>query len=142
MQRLEVDGRLALRNHQEQPALGILQEQVLGVSAGQVALEARAFRHREHGLMLDRVRADAERVEILEELCAGCGHRKLQACELVTSPCNGRPGRAQGARTLSQGTALRPAAAACIRRPLVAYNAPRRCRRQRRRLSDAGVAQG
>ena len=64
----------AQRHDKEQAALLVLEKQVLGVPAGQLALQPGAFRHREHGLVLDRLGIDAEFGEAGEQVLAGGGH--------------------------------------------------------------------
>ena len=65
---------VAQRHDKEQPVLLVLEEQVLGVPAGQLALELGAFGHREHRLVLQRSGGDAELIEAGEQVLSGGGH--------------------------------------------------------------------
>src|SRR5690606_19735108 len=60
VQALEIDGRMALGDDEEQPALGILEKEVLRMPARKVALQARTFGDREDRLVLDGLDRDAE----------------------------------------------------------------------------------
>ena len=69
-QRLEVDPGCAQCDDEEQLAAGVLQKQVLGVAARQVALELGALGNREYGTVLGGARGDAERGEPIEQILA------------------------------------------------------------------------
>ena len=64
----------AQRHDKVEPVLLVLEEQVLGVPAGQLALEPGAFGHREHRLVLDGGAGNAELVEPGEQVLAGGWH--------------------------------------------------------------------
>src|SRR5262245_65263850 len=64
----------AQRHDKVELILLVLEEQVLGVPAGQLALEPGAFGYREHRLVLDRGAGNAELVEPGEQVLAGGWH--------------------------------------------------------------------
>ena len=64
----------AQRHDKVQPVLLVLEEQVFGVPAGQLALEPGAFRHREHRLVLEGAAGNAELREPGEQVLAGGWH--------------------------------------------------------------------
>ena len=70
----------AQRHDKEQPVLLVLEEQVLGVPAGQLALQLGAFRHREHRLVLERLGGDAELGEAGKQVLSGGGHGAVRSC--------------------------------------------------------------
>ena len=74
VQALEVDMCTAERDDKEQAALLVLEKQVLGVPARQLALQLGAFRHRENGRVLDRLGVDAELGQAGEQVLSGSGH--------------------------------------------------------------------
>jgi hypothetical protein len=73
-QRLEVDGRLAERRDQPELALGVLQEQVLAVAAGQGVADLPPLADPEDRRMLRRRVGDAVLVEEGEQVGAGRRH--------------------------------------------------------------------
>jgi hypothetical protein len=73
VQPLEVDHRLVPRGDQEQAALAVLQEQVLGVRAGDRRLDRPRLGDGEHRLVGVRVGPDAERGEAGEQLVGSGG---------------------------------------------------------------------
>jgi hypothetical protein len=66
-QRLEVDPGILLGDHQNQVAVLVFQEQILGVSAGDRAAQALGLLHGKHRHVLDRGRGDAEFFEPCEQ---------------------------------------------------------------------------
>lgn len=74
VQTLEVDMCTAERHDKEQTAFLVLEKQVLGVPAGELALQLGAFRHREDGGVLDRLGVDAEFGKAGEQIVSGNRH--------------------------------------------------------------------
>ena len=68
MQRLQLDRGVLQRGDEEQRALLVAQEQVLGVAAGNAAAQAPRLLDREQRRMADRRVRDAEAVEGGEKL--------------------------------------------------------------------------
>ena len=77
VQGFQIDGRMALGDDEKQLALGVLQEEVLGMSALEVALEMRTLGDREDRLVLDGHGLDAELGQTREKDFPGCRHRAL-----------------------------------------------------------------
>src|SRR5204862_4581840 len=90
----------------EQPAFLVLEEQVLGVPAGQLALELGAFSHGEHRLVLQRSGGDAELIEAGEQVLSGGGHGTGPGGDESPSPIRAVAGSAIAAG--GPGTAPRP----------------------------------
>jgi hypothetical protein len=89
VQRLELDRRIFERHHQEQGVLLVLEEQVLGMAAGDLAAQRARLLDREHRRMgHGRVR-DAEPVEIREQVVGGGGHGDGTMAGLVEDNCVG-----------------------------------------------------
>src|SRR5262245_61845347 len=74
---------MAQGHHQEQDALLVLQEQVLGVSARQLALELGALGHGEHRRVLDGIGGDPELGQAREQVLAGGRHGDARSWKLV-----------------------------------------------------------
>jgi hypothetical protein len=93
VQRLEVNLGMPQRHDKEQAVFLVLEEQVLGVPAWQLALQARALRHGEHRLMIEGLALDAELGEPGNQVLAGGrqgGHRdgwKRPASPRPCGPC-------------------------------------------------------
>ena len=109
VQGLEVDMCMAQRHDKEQAVLLVLEEQVLGVPAGQLALQLGAFRHREHGRVLDRLGCDAEVGEARKQVLSGGGHR---GWTLTAGRCWARLNRAGAGSATTQTSRLAGAFAA------------------------------
>jgi hypothetical protein len=71
---LQVYPRRTRGNDEELLTIVVLEEQVFGVAAGKLALELAALRHREHGLVLDRMSGYLQLGQAAEQVFAGQGH--------------------------------------------------------------------
>ena len=130
VQGLEVDMCAAQRHDKEQPVLLVLEEQVLGVPAGQLALEPGALGHREHRLVLERAGGDAELVEAGEQVLAGGWQGWGRAGLRMAAVLGGRPRYMQLAPALAayaarSARALQRSPSCCIR-PAIAGRAQHR----------------
>lgn len=74
MQGFQVDLGLVLGDEQEQPALAVLEEQVLGLAALDPASEKLRFRDGEHRRMIQRLVPNSERVQKAEQIRARRRH--------------------------------------------------------------------
>ena len=137
----------AQRHDKEQPALLVLEEQVLGVPAGQLALQPGAFRDREHRLVLDRLGGDAEVGQAGKQVLAGGGHARMDARTLRSE--RGRP-HVLTEWAVRSATRLAPMPGRCRRpgaisraaaAPALANSAPL-LHKTGLASMDAGVAQG
>src|SRR5262245_21244806 len=71
MQGLQVDGRVRLCSYEEQTALRVLEEEVLGMATRQLPVETLALRDGEDSFVLRRVSLDAKLGQPFEQVCAG-----------------------------------------------------------------------
>ena len=103
----------AERHDKEQAVLLVLEEQVLGMPAGQLALEPGAFRHREHGLVLERLGVDAELGEAGEQVLSGGGQAAgglgVNGSHAVLPERTPRRNRPRRRATACRGSRMRPA---------------------------------
>jgi hypothetical protein len=74
VQALEIDGRLILCAQQEDPALLVLEEQVLRLAARDLAAQCLRLGDGEHRRMLDGRGLDPELIEIGHQLFTRRGH--------------------------------------------------------------------
>ncbi len=81
-QDLQVDPRLTQRRDQPELALGVLEEQILGVAARQGGLDLFALAYPEHRRMLERHVGDAVRVEEGEQVLGRCGRAHAASLRL------------------------------------------------------------
>src|SRR5581483_3477014 len=72
-QALEVDMCIAQRHDKVEPVLLVLEQQVLGMAAGQLALAPGALGHCEHRLVVERLGGDAEIFQARKEILSGGG---------------------------------------------------------------------
>jgi hypothetical protein len=63
---LEIDLGMAFRHDQPEPAFGVLEEEVLGMSTRDIAVQPVAFSDREYRVMLDGVGLNAKGFEALK----------------------------------------------------------------------------
>src|SRR5208337_2890117 len=74
MHALEIDGRVFVQDEEEEAALFVLDEQVLGVASGNFAAQRLRFLHRMERRMLDGRGFYRQRGEGGEQIFWRCGH--------------------------------------------------------------------
>ena len=162
VQRFQLDRGVLERAHQEQRALLVAQEQVLGVAARDLAAQRPRFLDREQRRVRHRCMGDAEPVEIGEQVVGGRGHgagigigssasyagRRRQCKFRPQSGRSGRLGhcRSNGANTSFRRRARTAPGSAAVALPGAIWHSFARAagssRACRDTHSDAGVAQG